>query len=92
MHLYLRENPRALILVTSSEDQRQGCPRRALVFRAAEGSRSAQAIVEFVPKDEVDLSGVVRLTSRAVKGCLGLIQIVQNGKNPHHVCFTVLTC
>lgn len=81
MHLYLRESPRALILVTSSEDQRQGCPRRALVFRAAEGSRStAQAIVEFVAKDEVDLSGVVRLTSRAVKGCLGLIQIVQNGE------------
>ncbi|KAF8592645.1 DNase I-like protein [Ramaria rubella] len=77
MHLYLRESPRALILVTSSDDERQGCPPRALVFRASIGSRS-QAVVEFVPKDEVDLSGVVRLTSRPVKGCLGLIQIAPN--------------
>ncbi|KAF8504208.1 DNase I-like protein [Gautieria morchelliformis] len=93
MHLYLRESPRALILVTSSEDQRQGCPRKALVFRASEEPRSAQAVVEFVPKDEVDLSGVVRLTSREVKGCLGLIQLVQNGEKPDNspVYSTVLT-
>ena len=81
MHLYLSEAPRALILVTSSEDERYGCSRRALVFRAAEGTRSAQAVVEFVPKDDVDLSGVVRLTSRAVKGCLGLIHILSNGEH-----------
>ncbi|KIJ37381.1 hypothetical protein M422DRAFT_211433 [Sphaerobolus stellatus SS14] len=81
MHLYLRETPRALFLVTSSEDERQGAPSRALVFRATdEGSQAAQAVVEFVPKSEVDLTGVVRPTSRQVKGCLGLIHIAPNGK------------
>jgi synaptojanin len=44
------------------------------VFRAVEGN-SGQAIVEFVPKGELNLSNVVRLTNRVVKGCLGLISI-----------------
>lgn len=77
MHLYLKEKsdtPRTLILVTSSEDERSGCPRRALVLRAVEGNAS-QAMVEFLPKSEVDLSGAIRLTTRRVKGCLGLINI-----------------
>ncbi|KAI0677390.1 DNase I-like protein [Trametes maxima] len=74
MYLYLSEGPRTLCLVTSSQDERHGCPARALVFRAAQGS-SSQAVVEFLPKSEVDLSNAVRLTSRIVKGCLGLISI-----------------
>ncbi|KAJ3478633.1 hypothetical protein NLI96_g9624 [Meripilus lineatus] len=72
MYLYLSENPRTLYLVTSQQDERQGRPRRALRFRAAE-SRSSQAIVEFLPKDEVNLSNAIKLTNRIVKGCLGLI-------------------
>ena len=74
MHLYLCDAPRTLYLVTSSQEESQGRPRRALVFRAAEG-RPTQAIVEFLPKDEVDLTNAVKLTNRIVKGCLGLIGI-----------------
>ena len=74
MHLYLGESPRTLYLVTSSQEEVQGRPSRALVFRAAE-EKLSQAIVEFLPKDEVDLSNAVKLTSRIVKGCLGLISI-----------------
>lgn len=80
MYLYLSENPRTLYLVTSSQDEIRGCPARALVFRAAQGS-SSQAVVEFLPKDQVDLSNAVKLTSRVVKGCLGLISIA-NGTSP----------
>lgn len=76
MHLYLRDSPvRTLILSTSSEDERQGCPRRVLVFRVGQSKSSSQAIVEFVPKDEVEFAGVVRLTARPVYGVLGLINI-----------------
>ncbi|KAG8744568.1 inositol polyphosphate 5-phosphatase [Ceratobasidium sp. 414] len=78
MHLYLRDVPqRTLILTTSSDDEtRAGRPRRALVFRAAEGAKSSsQAIVEFLRKDEVDLNGVIRLTLHEVMGCLGLISV-----------------
>ncbi|KAL1944314.1 hypothetical protein VTO73DRAFT_3499 [Trametes versicolor] len=74
MYLYLGESPRTLYLVTSSEDERRGGPARALVFRAAQDS-SSQAVVEFLPKREVDLSNATRLSSRIVKGCLGLISI-----------------
>ena len=80
MYLFLSENPRTLYLVTSSQDERRGCPSRALVFRAAPDS-SSQAVVEFLPKKEVDLSNAVKLTSRIVKGCLGLISIA-NGTSP----------
>ncbi|KAF8165492.1 inositol polyphosphate phosphatase [Crassisporium funariophilum] len=73
MYLYLASSPRALYLVTSSHDERLGRPRRALVFRAGEGQ--SKAIVEFLPKDQVDLSSCVRLTNRIVKGCLGLISV-----------------
>lgn len=76
MYLYLGNNPRVLYLITSSHDERLGRPRRALVFRA--GDISSQAVVEFLPKEEIDLANVVRLTSRVVKGCLGLISI-ENG-------------
>jgi hypothetical protein len=74
MHLYLRENPRTLYLVTSSQEESNGRPRRVLVFRPAEDN-PYQAVVEFLHKDQVNLSNTVRLTSRIVKGCLGLIYV-----------------
>ena len=74
MYLYLVESPRSLYLVTSQQDERQGRPSRALVFRAAEG-RTSQAVVEFLPKDEVNLTNAVKVTNRVVKGCLGLISV-----------------
>lgn len=77
MYLYLANNPRSLYLVTSSHDERLGRPRRALVFRAGEGQ--AKAIVEFLHQDQIDTSNFVRLTSRVVKGCIGLIS-VENGE------------
>ncbi|KIK67838.1 hypothetical protein GYMLUDRAFT_68857 [Collybiopsis luxurians FD-317 M1] len=73
MYLYLGSNPRSLILVTSPSEEKLGKPRRALVFRA--GANNSQAVVEFLPKDQVDLSNVVRLTQRGVKGCLGMISV-----------------
>ena len=85
MHLYLGSDPRTLFLVTSSQEEIQGRPRRALVFRVADRDPGnnpnlpQQAIVEFLPKDEVNLTNVVRMTSRIVKGCLGLISI-DNGE------------
>jgi synaptojanin len=81
MHLYLRENPRTLYIVTSSQEENNGRPRRALVFRAAEDN-PYQAVVEFLPKDQVNLSNSIRLTSRVVKGCLGLI-CVTDGVSKH---------
>ena len=74
MHLYLGENPRTLSLVTSSQEESKGRPRRALVFRAAD-DKPHQAIVEFLHKDQANLANSVRLTSRVVKGCLGLIYV-----------------
>jgi hypothetical protein len=79
MHLYLRETPRALLLVTTPEDERLGSPSRGLVFQASEKRTSGQAIVEFLPKAEIDLDGVVRLTNRSVHGCLGLLNVA-NGR------------
>ncbi|KAF4619399.1 hypothetical protein D9613_005124 [Agrocybe pediades] len=73
MYLYLGTSPRALYLITSSHDERLGRPRRALVFRA--GEEQSRAIVEFLQKDQVDIHNLVRLTSRVVKGCLGLISV-----------------
>ncbi|KAI0722816.1 inositol polyphosphate phosphatase [Earliella scabrosa] len=77
MHLFLSENPRSLYLATSSQDERRGCPPRVLIFRAAQGS-SSQAVVEFLPRKEVDLSNAIKLTSRIVKGCLGLVSIAND--------------
>jgi hypothetical protein len=74
MHLYLGYNPRTLYLLTDSREQRLGHPHRALIFRAAEANAS-QVVVEFLPGDEVNLTGTVRLTHRNVKGCLGLISV-----------------
>jgi len=76
MHLYLGNHPRVLYLVTGSHDDRLGRPQRALVFCA--GENASQAVVEFLPKDQVSLINAVLLTSRVVKGCLGLIS-VDNG-------------
>ncbi|TCD69866.1 inositol polyphosphate 5-phosphatase [Steccherinum ochraceum] len=85
MYLYLSENPRSLYLVTNQQDERQGRPRRALVFRAAEG-KSSQAVVEFLPKDEVNLSNATKVTNRIVKGCLGLISVSggEHLRSMHH--------
>ncbi|KAG2013815.1 phosphatidylinositol phosphate phosphatase [Coprinopsis cinerea AmutBmut pab1-1] len=73
MYLYLSNAPRTLYLVTSSHDEKLGRPRRALVFRAAD--KDSQVVVEFLPRDEIDLGNLVRLTNRIVKGCLGLISV-----------------
>ncbi|KAK7470419.1 Inositol-1,4,5-trisphosphate 5-phosphatase 1 [Stygiomarasmius scandens] len=74
MHLHLANNPRVLYLITSTQEEKRGFPSRALVFRAGE-HHSTQAIVEFLPKSEVNLANTVRLTSRGIKGCLGLISV-----------------
>ena len=85
MYLYLSESPtRTLYLVTSPEEEFQGRPSRALVFRAAD-DRPSQAIVEFLPKSEVDLSNVIKLSNRIVKGCLGLVSIA-GGKGSNNIC------
>lgn len=81
MHLFLGSDPRTLFLVTSTLEESKGRPPRALVFRAANRDTSVnanaatQALVEFLPKNQVNLANAVRLTSRIVKGCLGLISI-----------------
>lgn len=75
MHLYLKEEPRALILVTTPEDERQGSPARGLVFKPSDSKSSSQVIAEFLPKSEIDLTAVVRLTNRSVHGCLGLLNV-----------------
>lgn len=86
MRLYLRESPRTLYLATDPQDD-PGRPSRALVFRAAEGS-SSQAVVEFLPKDEVDLTTTIKLApGRVIRGCLGLISVSNGascGVSPRH--------
>jgi hypothetical protein len=74
MHLYLGDNPRTLYLTTSQHDEKLGRPQRVLVFRVAP-SNPSQAVVEFLQKDQVDLSSAVLMTSRVIKGCLGLINV-----------------
>lgn len=73
MYLYVRSNPRTLYLLTSSHDDRLGRPKRALVFRP--GEDESKVVVEFLHRDQIDLTGLARLTSRVVKGCLGLISL-----------------
>ncbi|PVF99952.1 DNase I-like protein [Serendipita vermifera] len=76
MHLYVREQPeRTLVLTTSSDDERRGCPRRAMIFRASGPKVSSQATVEFVPKEQVEFGDLIRLSARQIQGCLGLINI-----------------
>lgn len=75
MHLYRATNPRRLYLVISSQEIQQGRPACVLVLRAG---AQHKVIVELLQKDQVDLTDVVRLTTRVVKGCLGLIA-VENG-------------
>ena len=65
MHLYLREAPRTIYLVTSSQEEAAGRPPRVLVVRTAENDPS-RAVVELLHKDDVELSAVVRLTGRVV--------------------------
>ena len=74
MHLYLGDNPRTLYLVTSPQDEKLGRPQRVLVFRVAP-SNPSQAVVEFLHKDQVDLSSAVPITNRTIKGCMGLINV-----------------
>lgn len=73
MHLYLGNDPRTLYLITDEKDEILGRPRRALVFR--EGQGKSQVVVEFLPTREVNQNSLVKLTTRTVKGCLGLISI-----------------
>ncbi|KAJ7178924.1 inositol polyphosphate phosphatase [Mycena filopes] len=68
MFLYLGSQP-SRVLYLAAPDQ-----RRVLAFRQSE-SNPSQAVVEFLPQNEVNLTNVIRLTSRVVKGCLGLISI-----------------
>lgn len=84
MYLYLSNAPRTLYLITDHQEEKQGKPRRALVFRAAEGN--SQAIVEFLRAEEVDVLNLVRLSNRIVKGCLGLIS-VEGGASPTMLLF-----
>ena len=74
MHLYLGDNPRTLYLATSQHDDKLGRPQRVLVFRVAP-SNPSQAVVEFLRKDQVNLSSAVLITNRAIKGCMGLISV-----------------
>jgi hypothetical protein len=74
MHLYLGDNPRTLYLATSQHDEKLGRPQRVLVFRVAP-SNPSRAVVEFLHKDQVDLSSAVLMTSRVIKGCMGLINV-----------------
>ncbi|KAJ7180325.1 inositol polyphosphate phosphatase [Mycena crocata] len=67
MYLYLGSHPRVLYLVATEQ-------RRVLAFRQSD-TNPAQAVVEFLPQAEVNLTNVIRLTTRVVKGCLGLISI-----------------
>ncbi|KAF7291041.1 Inositol polyphosphate phosphatase [Mycena chlorophos] len=69
MYLYLssHSSQRVLYLVATSN-------QRALAFRHSD-TTPAQAIVEFVPQSQVPLASLVRLTTRVVKGCLGLISV-----------------
>ncbi|KXN89554.1 Inositol-1,4,5-trisphosphate 5-phosphatase 1 [Leucoagaricus sp. SymC.cos] len=73
MHLYLSNNPRTLYLITDEKDELLGRPRRALRFRI--GRDRSQAVVALLPTREVDRNGLVKLTNRTVKGCLGLISV-----------------
>ena len=79
MHLYLGDNPRTLYLSTSQHDEKLGRPQRVLVFRVAPTNPS-QAVVEFLHKDQVDLSSAALATNRVIKGCMGLINV--NGGEP----------
>lgn len=77
MHLYLKEDEgsrRKLVLATGTEDERGGNPSRVLAFQSTPGN-TAQVVAEFLPKTEIDLSTSRRLTSRRVKGCLGLLNV-----------------
>lgn len=78
MHLYLKNGPtsaqRTIVLCTGAEDERDRAPSRALVFRCMDGDIT-KVMVEFLNKDQLDLSTAIRLTTRVVKGCLGLINV-----------------
>ncbi|KAF7355511.1 Inositol polyphosphate phosphatase [Mycena sanguinolenta] len=70
MYLYLggsHPGSRVLYLVAAEH-------RRVLAFRQSE-TNPAQAVVEFLPHAEINLHNAIRLTTRVVKGCLGLISI-----------------
>ena len=87
MHLHLNEDShgsRSIVLSTRIEDERNGCPSRALVFRALDTNHT-QVMVEFLPKSEVDLSTAVLLTTRRAKGCLGLISIANGPLSQMHI-------
>ncbi|CAK5262838.1 unnamed protein product [Mycena citricolor] len=69
MHLYLAGPPGPRVIYLISPER-----RRVLSFRQSE-SNPAQAVVEFVPQSQVNLNNAIRLTTRVIKGCLGLISL-----------------
>ena len=75
MYLYLGTHPRTLYLITSTHDDKLGRPPRALVFRAAGEQGACKVLVEFLNRDEIEMMNLVRLSSRVVKGVLGLIAV-----------------
>ena len=92
MHLYLKDDnlQRTLILCTSPEDEQSGTPSRALVFRTTESDIS-KVTVEFLHRHEINLDSAVRLTTKRVKGCLGLICIEKGKQNMARLDSEVLT-
>lgn len=87
MHLLLQEEPRALYLVTTPEDERLGLPSRALIFKPSPNKSSSRITVEFLSRNEVDITNLVRLTNRSVHGCLGILSVA-NGKL--RICWLVM--
>ncbi|KAH8830391.1 SacI homology domain-containing protein [Flagelloscypha sp. PMI_526] len=74
MHLWFNTFPRALYLATSPQDEALGAPPRVLVFRTASHA-PRQAIVEYLPKHQVNFQSLGKLSTRVIKGCLGLISV-----------------
>lgn len=69
--LYLRPNPRAIFLITETH---------ALVFRQPDASESKASrsvvVAEFLPIEEVDVRGLVRLSQgKVVEGVLGVTSV-----------------
>lgn len=84
MFLYLRDDPRALVLVSTSDEERllPGSSAKGLLFKSTSdtgpkgsSTRHSQVVVEFLSTDEIDLDNVVRLTNRPIHGCLGLLNV-----------------
>lgn len=83
-HLYLRPHPRTLLLVspTSALVIKPHLPAHDEPGPSKKPARNL-AIVEFLPLDEVDLEGAVRISrNRGIGGVLGLLNIPIGGFHP----------